>query len=40
MNQSLVISPVEESDQGFYQCEVSNGVGNGLSAMIALQVHC
>lgn len=39
-NQSLVISPVEVSDQGYYHCEASNGVGNSLSALMAVQVHC
>jgi len=39
-NQSLLISPVRTSDQGYYQCEASNGVGNTLNAVIALQVHC
>ena len=38
-NQSLVISPVQPSDAGFYQCEASNGVGNSISALIELQVH-
>lgn len=39
-NESLVISPVEDSDRGFYLCEASNGVGNTISALIGLQVHC
>lgn len=38
-NQSLVISPVDMSDAGYYQCEASNGVGNNINALIALQVH-
>ena len=38
-NQSLVISPVNPSDTGIYQCEASNGVGNSISALIELQVH-
>ena len=32
----LVISPV---DQGHYQCEASNGVGNDISAITALHAH-
>ncbi|XP_057373786.1 cell adhesion molecule Dscam2-like isoform X5 [Daphnia carinata] len=38
-NQSLVISPVDVSDAGYYQCEASNGVGNNINALMALQVH-
>ncbi|EFX83213.1 hypothetical protein DAPPUDRAFT_48415, partial [Daphnia pulex] len=38
-NQSLVISPVDVADAGFYQCEASNGVGNNINALMALQVH-
>ena len=34
-----MISPVEASDQGYYQCEASNGVGNNINAVIALQVQ-
>ena len=36
----LVISPVDAAtDQGHYQCEASNGVGNDISAVTALHVH-
>lgn len=38
-NQSLIISPVDVGDQGFYQCEAFNGIGTNINAMIALQVH-
>ena len=38
-NPSLVISPVDVSDAGYYQCEASNGVGNNINALIALQIH-
>lgn len=39
INQSLIISPVEQSDQGYYQCEGFNGIGTNINALIALQVH-
>lgn len=38
-NQSLIISPVDMSDQGYYQCEAFNGIGTSINALISLQVH-
>ena len=39
-NGSLLLTSVTQDDEGFYMCEANNGVGNGLSDIIKLKVHC
>ncbi|XP_068213179.1 cell adhesion molecule Dscam2-like isoform X2 [Palaemon carinicauda] len=38
-NGTLIVSSATEEAEGNYLCEVNNGVGTGLSAIISLQVH-
>lgn len=37
---SLIISPVHMDDSGFYECRVSNGIGETQSAVAYLNVEC
>ncbi|KAG8187812.1 hypothetical protein JTE90_001187 [Oedothorax gibbosus] len=37
-NGSLIISAVQKTDEGLYKCNVSNGVGNSLEAVMSLRV--
>jgi hypothetical protein len=39
-NGSLVIRSARKVHQGFYLCDVSNGIGAGLSKVIRLLVNC
>lgn len=38
-NGSLIISDVKADDAGKYECQASNGIGNGLSKLVSLSVH-
>lgn len=38
-NGSLAIHNTEEADMGYYLCQASNGIGQGLSKVIKLTVH-
>lgn len=38
-NGSLSISDATESDEGYYLCQASNGIGQGLSKVVHLKVH-
>jgi hypothetical protein len=37
---SLIISPVHMDDSGFYECRVTNGIGETQSAVGYLNVEC
>lgn len=38
-NGSLVVTDVKKTDAGSYLCQVSNGIGSGLSKVITLTVN-
>lgn len=38
-NGSLNILDARDSDQGYYMCQASNGVGPGLSKVIKVTIH-
>ena len=38
VNGTLVIHDVEKSDSGLYMCQVSNGIGAGLSKVVRIKV--
>lgn len=37
---SLIINPLHMDDSGFYECRVSNGIGETQSAVAYLNVEC
>ncbi|XP_054713933.1 cell adhesion molecule Dscam2-like [Uloborus diversus] len=39
VNGSLSIRNVEKTDDGFYMCQASNGIGSGISTVISLSVR-
>ncbi|XP_015912285.1 cell adhesion molecule Dscam1 [Parasteatoda tepidariorum] len=39
VNGSLSIRNVEKTDEGFYMCQASNGIGSGISTVITLNVR-
>lgn len=39
VNGSLSIRNVEKTDEGFYMCQASNGIGSGISTVISLNVR-
>lgn len=38
-NGSLIIQEVDKSDEGYFMCQISNGVGAGLSRVMYLKVN-
>ena len=38
MDPTLVIHDVDKSDSGLYMCQVSNGIGAGLSKVVRIRV--
>ncbi|GFQ77884.1 down syndrome cell adhesion molecule homolog [Trichonephila clavata] len=39
LNGSLSIRNVEKTDEGFYMCQATNGIGSGISTVISLNVR-
>lgn len=39
-NGSLILQHVQEETEGFYLCQASNGIGNGIGKVISLKVNC
>lgn len=39
-NGSLILQHVQEEIEGFYLCQASNGIGNGIGKVISLKVNC
>lgn len=39
-NGSLMLQHVQEDTEGFYLCQASNGIGNGIGKVITLKVNC
>lgn len=38
-NSSLVVNFATELDEGFYMCQVSNGIGHGLKKIVHVNIN-
>jgi hypothetical protein len=39
-NGSLLLQTVKEDREGFYLCQASNGIGNGIGKVVQVKVNC